>query len=89
MAANRIRRQVLLFLFGVFIPGAVLLGFGVMLIQQETELSKRRDVDALSIRASTLADSLETWLDAEFVATNDSMLSGARKRPATPILCPP
>ena len=84
MAANRVRRQIVLFLCGVFVPGVVLLVFGLMLIQQESELSQRREADALSIRARTLADSVDSWLDAGFAETSDSLRSGQQTRhPAT------
>jgi two-component system phosphate regulon sensor histidine kinase PhoR len=74
------RRQVLLFLLGVLIPGTVLLAFGVMLVRQETELSERRDADALSIRARTLSDSLGAWLDSRYVAAGDSLRAGTDRR---------
>ncbi len=84
MAVTRVRRQIVLFLFGVFVPGVVLLIFGLMLIQQESELSQRREADALSIRARTLADSVDAWLDAGFAETSDSLRSGRKTRhPAT------
>ena len=80
MAASRVKRQVLLFLLGVLIPGVVLLGFGLMLIRQESELSQRRTADLLSIRARTLADSVEAWLETGFVAISDSLQAGVTTR---------
>lgn len=74
------RRQVLLFLLGVLIPGTVLLAFGLMLVRQETELSERRDADALSIRARTMSDSLGAWLEARYTAAGDSLRAGEDTR---------
>lgn len=74
------RRQVLLFLLGVLVPGTMLLAFGVMLVRQESELSERRDADALSIRARTLSDDLGAWLDGAHAVMTDSVRVGTSAR---------
>lgn len=44
---------------GVLIPGVVLLAFGLMLIQQATGLTRRRDAGALLIQLGTGVSGLD------------------------------